>query len=179
MRRRQFLVVAGVATAGCLSDQSTDAPPAVSLDAEDHSDPTPDVSLEVVYNAGVTSELPTDPPTIADDGWKWLLVRMDVTNLGDTPRELSEYQYRVTTDDGEFGHVVTKTQWTLAGKRAAPSETASGWVVFHIPESASAATLSVRENTRLAYDVAFNQDSTLTTDPNSNDRIHRRRYTPH
>jgi hypothetical protein len=164
MRRRQYLVALGIVTSGCLGSSAEDSPTDVSLSAEDSNPAVPDVSLNVSYNNTVDTEIPTEPTTVAEDGQKWLLVRMDVTNTGTDARDLNAYQYRVVTDADQYEQVITKESWELRGKEATPDETVSGWVVFHIPESVTDATLTVGGGQR-NYAVAFTHDTSLDADP--------------
>ena len=165
MRRRQFLAAAGVITSGCLTTGPSDDIPEVSVAAEDATVANPDVSLSVAYNSTVDTELPTDPTTLAEDGHKWLLIRMDVTNRMGISRELTSYQYTVDEIGERDGPVRTKEPWSLLGKNAQPGETVTGWVVFHPPRSLTDATLSARGYSQTKFAVTFTHDDTLNADP--------------
>jgi len=165
MRRRQYLVALGIVASGCLGSSAEDGPTDVSLSAEDSNPANPDVSLDVSYNSTVDTEIPTEPTTVAEDGQKWLLVRMDVTNTGPDARELNAYQYRVAADADQYEQVITKESWELRGKEVALDETVSGWVVFHIPESVTDATLTADSGDQRNYAVAFTHDTSLDADP--------------
>lgn len=127
------------------------------------------MELEISYNSAVVSTIPTDPPTRAESGAKWLLVRMDVTNAGATERTLTAHQYILEADGDTYEYVATDATWAIGGPEhtsgptVAPIETATGWVVFHIPMESASARLTVRENTREAFAISFTRDASLAT----------------
>ena len=92
---------------------------------------------------------------------KWLILRANVTNRGKKIRNLEGNQYVVLTDTGAYQFDVTLAEWELAGKKAAPGETVTGWLVFRIPSSVRNATLSVKDSLADDYAVSFSHDNGL------------------
>ena len=169
MRRRHFLAASAVAVfAGCSqptpqrgSPPTPPALPQVTLSAAETSPEKPNASLAVAYNSRVQLRVPTTPPTSADAGRKWLVLRMDVTNRGERSRDLDANQYVITTDTSEYEFTPTLADWELTTKRATPGETVTGWVAFHVPASLTEATLSVKAKYADDYAISFTQDRTL------------------
>jgi archaellum component FlaG (FlaF/FlaG flagellin family) len=147
-RRNYFTTIGAVVTvlAGCSSDDSGDSVSSVDLGAEDASPSDSTATLRVSYSAETRTELPTDPPTLAEDGHKWLVVEMEITNEGDEVHEISPSRYVVWIDGEMHEFVVTKGDRSLRGEDVDPGESVSGEVVFHIPEETTAATLAVRDD---------------------------------
>ena len=170
MNRRQYLSLIGAAAiAGCATESDpgtwTGEPnPPVTLAARDATAQPADVSLELTYNSYAGPELPTDPATLADDGYKWLIVRCDVTNVGDTQRDLTMYQYLVESNGEQYETVQTKESWSLAEQSAGPGGTVTGWLVFQIPQETTEATLFVRGETQTTFEIRFKRDRSLTAE---------------
>jgi len=170
MNRRHYLATTTALLAGCTSATSTDPDesdadvPDVTLSATDLEADDPDVSLEIAYNARTSTALtPGERTTVAEDGHKWLIVRMDVTNTGADTRELTAHQYAVESD-GETYEVVAFNDHYLRGKTVEPGETTTGWLAYHVPLETESATLTARQDLiqeRLA--VAFTLDTSLST----------------
>ena len=171
MNRRQYLGLLGAAAiAGCSTESGTpvgtepgEATRPVSLSADGVTAQTPDVSLDIAFNSHVQTRLPTDPQTIADDGHKWLIVRCDVTNVGDAQRDLTIYQYLIESGGEQYEIVQTKEPWSLAEKTAGPGDTVTGWLVFQIPKSETEATLVVRDQIQTSFEIRFERNGSLSS----------------
>lgn len=171
MNRRTFLMVASVSMAsvsGCLSDNgpshdsSKELEP-VTLLAEDSTFDSPHASLNVVYASAVAKEIPTDPPTIADEGMKWLFVKMGITNTGDEDYNITGGPFVVEIEENIYGIVSGKQEWEVRGRTIEPNETISGWIVYQIPRSATSGTLIIREDISRKYSVIFQRDTSMKT----------------
>jgi len=150
---------------------TTPPPSPVSVATINTTADTPDVSLSVRYNATTQWQLPTDPPTLADSGQKWLVVRMDITNTGSEQRAVTGYQYIAEAGADRYEPVASTEDWALAqadGQSTAtigPGETVTRWLVFQVPTDTTDATLQVRENTQQTFAVRFAHDPSLTATP--------------
>ncbi|SEW10279.1 DUF4352 domain-containing protein [Natrinema salifodinae] len=167
MNRRHYLAMAVPLLAGCSSaasetDPDPDTVADVALESEDLRAEDADVSLEIAYSARIDRELsPGDQATLADDGEKWLIVRMDVTNTGDVKRDLEVAQY-VVTAAGETYEVVHFDEHFLRGMAPGAGETVTGWVAFSIPEDMTEATLTAAQDLQDRLDVTFTRDTSLS-----------------
>lgn len=121
-------------------------------------------SLEVDYAATVSRQIPTEPPTIANDGMKWLFVRMQVTNTGSKEYKLSGAPFVVKADGEVYEIVFTRQEWELPGRTIQPSSSTSGWMVFQIPLGVTEAILTVRKNDLSRnYSVTFTRNTAMDT----------------
>ncbi|ELZ05380.1 DUF4352 domain-containing protein [Natrialba aegyptia] len=178
MNRRHYLALMVPLLAGCNSTATTDPDPdpdsdpgagsggdvpGVTLDSEDLEAEDADVSLEIAYNARVSTELgPGEHSTIAEDGNKWVIVRMDVTNTGDAERELLAHQY-ILESGGETYEIVAFDEHYLRGKTAGSGETVTGWVAFHVPVETETATLTANQDAIAEQiDVEFTRNTSLS-----------------
>jgi hypothetical protein len=134
----------------------------VALSATDVQSESPRASLDVAYGATVATEIPTEPPTIANDGTKWLFVRMEVANTGDSTYEMTGGIFVIRARGDEHFLVSTKQDWELRGRTIQPGETTTGWLVFQLPSDVDEATLTLYEETE-QHTVMFTQDSSLAT----------------
>jgi hypothetical protein len=133
------------------SDASTTgdiSPPSVDLTAEDVSPSDTNGTLRVAYRSGgAQSKIGTNPATIAEDGQKWLIVELSITNEGDEVHEVSPSRYVVQIDNQQYTQVITDRETSLKDiGKLEPGGTVSGEIVYHIPEEASDATLTVRDD---------------------------------
>lgn len=172
--RRTFVTIATIALltlAGCAGSPApatTDTAPPIDLSASNSTATQPDQSAKVAYNADTTETLPTDPPTQAEDGYRWVVVNMRVTNTGETAREVTAHQYVLRGEDDVYGYVQVDEPWALGyGPDAgiAPGESRTGWVVFHVPTDVSDAELTTRTDTSRSYAVGFIPDPSLPLQP--------------
>ena len=165
MRRHITIAIAFAALAiiaGCTGSPSADTtepPTAAPIDIND-ADVTaeqPDVNLSIAYESRTTTKLPTEPATLADDGYRWVLVNMQVRNVGEQPHEVTSYQYTLESESGTHEPVQTKEQWALGydDGTIGPDRSTRGWVVYHVPNDVDTATLTVRSATQQSFDVRF------------------------
>lgn len=169
MNRREYLALsATVAVAGCgQQTQDRGQPPTppplpeVTLTATDTEPENPEVSLDFVYNSRSQVRIPADEPLSADGGMKWLVVRADVTNRGDSTRDLQANQYIISTEGDTYQFKFTLADWELTTKQAAPGETVTGWLAFQIPGLATEATLTVKDSLADEFAISFSHDSSL------------------
>jgi len=92
----------------------------------------------------------------------WLAVRMDVKNQGNSERNLERKQYVVEAagETHEFVHM--DMEYKLSEKVAAPGETVTGWVFFHVPTNSTEVTLTaVQDHLAEPFTVTFTHDSSL------------------
>lgn len=165
MHRRTYvslIAIAGICSAGCISDKSEEVK-SFSLTAENVDADSPDASLKIVYAATVTQELPTDPPTLADDGMKWLLVRMRVKNTGTDEYDINGGPFIVYVDGEVYEIVFTKQEWGLPSRTVQSGASTTGWMVFKIPVGVTEAKLTVRDDISRKFSITFMSDSSLDT----------------
>jgi len=162
-RRR---VLAGTATgiaalAGCSGGSG---PSDMTLKGIDHNtDWEVDVSLAVTFNEVTREEIqPGDTTIVAEDYYKFVLVRMDVTNTGENTRELRAHQYVVAGAGFQRKNVTEFDEHYLAGLTARPGETVTGWIAFQVRMNTGEGLLTVLQD-RLTegIDVTFTRDTSL------------------
>lgn len=171
MKRRRYLLFVAPAIsslAGCFAgDGSSGADQetlkSVDLSAENVESDSPYASLNVNYAETVSSEIPTDPPTLAEEGMKWLFVKMHVTNIGTSNHEFTGGPFIVRAERDIYEIVSSREDWELRGRTIQPDSTRTGWMVFHIPEEVTEATLTIRDDISMGYSVRFIHDPSLDT----------------
>lgn len=188
MDRRKFIILSGlaIAGAGCSADDSSqapedtdstsqattpattptptsnsDGPPRVALSAKDSDPRSPFASLDVSYGSMVGTEIPTEPPTLANEGTKWLFIEMQVTNTGSEEYQMMGAAFVIEAAGRQRSLVVTKEDWELRGRVIDPQETIRGWLVFQIPIETTEATLTALTGTSRDYALTFRRDESL------------------
>lgn len=157
MNRRKYLATVGgtlTALSGCL-DKSRRQPSAVSVESENVTPPDPATTLQIAYSGETKWELETNPPTRAEEGYKWLVVELSITNVGGELHEVSPSRYVVLVDNEMYEFVASDVVSSLRGKELPPGGGVIGKIPFHIPNEATAATLTVQKRVQPAVTVIF------------------------
>ena len=171
MKRRDALLGVGVfAFSGCLSAESaddptsTETPPTVTLSSTDVEAATPDATLQVGYVSGVAMRTPSDPPTIPNEGMKFLFVAMRITNGGDCEYEVTGAPFVLQARGEQYGIVVTKHEDELRRRTLQPGTATAGWLMYQLPYNERDATLMIRGDTSRRYTVAFERAPVLASE---------------
>ena len=130
--------------------------PEIEVVSEDTNPSDSTATLRVSYSTETRTELGTDPEQVPRDGFQFVLVEMNITNVGDKVYEISPSRYilrideiqedEILGDDGVYTAMVTDEFRILQGKNISPGDSASGELIFVIPKETSEATLSVDES---------------------------------
>lgn len=161
------LVATLIALAGCsgLTNTPTESPAPITVDAVDATPENPDVTLSVEYNAVVTDTIPTEPRTVAEDGYVWLAVHTHVTNDGSGSWDVASYPFSATFSGNSQTPTSVGEPWAI-GEDATiltPGETATGWLIYHIQADAESATLEATEPTQRTFAIDYNHNSSIGT----------------
>lgn len=171
MDRRSYLSILAVGAMAASGCASTGQPAAtatrtltpVSVNEADVSADDPVTTLEVEYSATVANELPTDPPTLAEDGQKWVLLRMRITNEGAETYDVTGGPFILEHNGQTYEIVSTGADWSVRGRTIEPGDSTTGWLVYHLPEAATSAMLTVRDDISRSYKVTFTRSIDLGT----------------
>jgi len=165
-----LLALAGVGLFFVASSAEGEPPGAdvsnVTMSASNADPADPTYKIQSTWSARAQSAVDPDPGSLtqysADDGEKYLVVRMQIENTGDESIELTPRLWQLETDG-----VVYDYQGLLgSGSMDAtlrPDATYSGWVIFAIPEDTSEATLLVNQEAyyRENVTVSFENDRSM------------------
>lgn len=172
-----FLVcaVAGMGTLALSTggDGSTVAGPGssvsnVSVTAESVTPVDAKRELSVVWNSRAQSAVDPDPNDMSiyrsNDGQKYLVVRMEITNTGEGKIELTPRFFKFETDgviydyQGLFGSGQSFSSVALT-----PDSSYSGWTVFPIPSDATTGSIVVDQDAYYSMNVSvsFEHDSEM------------------
>ncbi|MBX0325775.1 DUF4352 domain-containing protein [Halomicroarcula sp. F13] len=140
----------------------------VSVTAQD-ADPPATQSLNVVWNARAQSAVdPTPDDSLsydAEEGQKYLVVRMQLTNNASSSIDLTPTLFRALSDGVEYEYqaLFGSTSGDLRGVTLREGATFDGWVAFSIPEDTTSVELIVHQdayyNERTA--VQFEKDASM------------------
>lgn len=163
------LVVMVIVAAGAIGGGGSGTPGEdvtnVTVTAADETVADPDKSMAIVWNARAQSAVNPDPDSFtkysADEGQKFLVVRMQVENTGDEPVEPSPRAFKLDVDGVHYDRqALFGSGHTLGGATVTPGATHEGWIVFAIPEDATEGELVVDQEAyhREDVSVAFEHD---------------------
>jgi hypothetical protein len=147
------------------STETTQSLPVVDVSATDASAESADVNLRVRWRARAQHVL--DPAgeaaTVAEDGHKWLVVQVSVTNDGETAWDTTPVPF-VVDIDGEQHEVVTSRAGSYFGTNTLdPRDGETGWIAFHIPRAATSATVTLDPDlVSMEITAQFEEDDSLT-----------------
>lgn len=142
----------------------------VSIQAEDTNPNEPAHSLEVTWNARAQSAVDPDPDDMsiynAEDGQKFLAVRMQLTNTDSESIDLSPYFFRAVVEGVEYQpqSLLGSSQGGLSQVTLRSGASYDGWVVFSVPEDATAAEITVVQDSYYfdgPASVKFNHDESM------------------
>ncbi|MDS0280327.1 DUF4352 domain-containing protein [Halomicroarcula sp. S1AR25-4] len=141
----------------------------VSMTAQDASPPDSGQSLDVVWNARAQSAVDPDPNDMtgysAEEGQKYLVVRMQLTNTGSSSIEMTPALFRVLGNGVEYEYqaLFGSTSGELSGVTLRSGATYDGWVAFSIPDSTTSAELIVHQDAYYQTNttVQFEKDATM------------------
>jgi hypothetical protein len=166
-------IVAAIAVVGAALSGGGAAPgsgvPNVSMEAASASPPNPMTTLDVRWNA--RAQAAADPSTgdigtyRAEDGQKFLVTRMQITNNGDSDIDLTPQLFRVASEGAEYEYqnLFGSSAGGLSQVSLRPGGSSDGWVVFSIPNETTEGELVVNQD---AYfddniSVAFEHDPSM------------------
>lgn len=143
-----LLVLAGSGASGGADSSPGSQVSDVSVSTTNETIEAADTSLEVTWNARAQSAV--DPDTgdystyQSNDGEKYLVVRMKISNTGDSGVDLTPRAFRVESDGVVYdSQTLFGSGNSLSDVTLTPGGTYSGWVAFSIPEDTSTGTLQV------------------------------------
>ncbi|TKX40736.1 MULTISPECIES: DUF4352 domain-containing protein [unclassified Halorubrum] len=140
----------------------------VSVSAQDASPPDASQSLEIRWNSRAQSAVDLDAEDLStyrsNDGEKFVVVRMEITNTGDNQIELTPRLLRLESNgvvydyQGLFG-----SGNSLSSVSLNPGASYSGLTVFSVPEDTSSAQLQVNQEAYFDQNVSvsFTEDTDL------------------
>lgn len=141
--------------------------PSVSLSATDATPSDPYTTLDVRYNGRAqrsVNPLWVDGSIEAEEGSKYLVVRMEVRNVGD-PSIVGHPEYFVAVVDGtEYPYLLPEGAYNpFLGETVSPGDPYDCWTVYRIPEHATAAHLAVDQQLyHQPNEVQFTEDPGIT-----------------
>jgi len=175
-----IVIILGLASTGALvfaaldgSDSGPTGPGSdvsnVSMAAEDTVSASATQRLDVAWNARAQSAVDPDAGGIttysAEDGEKYIVVRMQLTNTGSTSIEMTPSLFRVLANGVEYEYqaLFGSSQGGLSGVTLREDATYDGWVAFSVPESTTEAELIVNQDAYYQTNTAveFEQDSSM------------------
>lgn len=121
-------------------------------------------SLDARWNAKTTDSVTINGTTYdAPPNQTFVVVRMNVTNVGESPEQLSQRQLALEVAGDRYGYQPLRNATGFpAGGLFAPGESRQVWTVFAVPADAQSGTLLVQS--RDGPGVRFTRDSSLTPD---------------
>ena len=140
------LVLVGLSTTGAVAPGSDVSN--VTVTAQDTSPPDATVSLNVEWTSRAQSAIDPDPDDMSiyrpNDGQKFVVVRMTVTNTGNESVELTPRLFRLSSDGVEYEYQgFFGSGNSLSGVTLNPDGTHSAWTAFSVPEGLSDGELIV------------------------------------
>lgn len=125
-------------------------------------------ALNVTWNARAQPAVDPDPGDMstynANDGEKYLVVRMAIENTGDSELDLRQSLFRFANDGVIYDHqALFGAGNSLSDVTLAPDGSYSGWVAFSIPADTTSGELQVDQDAVYPGSVAvtFEKDSSM------------------
>ncbi|SFF94154.1 protein of unknown function [Halopelagius inordinatus] len=121
-------------------------------------------SLDARWNAKTTDSVTINGTTYdAPPNETFVVVRMNVTNVGESPEQLSQSQLALEVAGDRYGYQPLRNATGFpAGGLFAPGESRDVWTVFSVPADAQSGTLLVQS--RDGPGVRFTRDSSVAPD---------------
>jgi|GEM_PF-3428104 len=122
----------------------------VTMTAEDESPQDASTSLQVEWNSRAQSAVDPDPDDISiynpNEGQKFVVVRLRITNTGDEPLDLTPRLFRLASSGVEYSYQgLVGSGNSLSGVTLNPDGTHSAWIAFSVPEDLTEARLIVNQ----------------------------------
>lgn len=131
----------------------------VTVSAGDTSPQDPSTSLQVEWNSRAQSAVDPDPDDVSiynpNDGEKFVVVRMRVTNTGDESLELTPRLFRLASGGVEYEYqALFGSGNSLSGVTVNPGGSHSAWTAFSVPEEMTEAQLIVNQEAYFQQNVS-------------------------
>jgi hypothetical protein len=135
----------------------------VSVTAEDASAPESSTALEVEWNSRAQSAVDPDPDDMstynANEGQKYVVVRMRIANAGNEEIELTPRLFRIRSAGVEYDQAgLFGSGNTFSGVTVSPGASYSAWTVYSVPEDTSEAQLVVYRDAYFDKNVSVSFD---------------------
>lgn len=152
------LVLVGLSGGGDGGTPSADVSD-VSVTAEDASPQDATTFVQVEWNSRAQSAVDPDPDDMsiynANEGQKFVVVRMRITNTGDEAIELRPQLFRLSSDGVEYEYqALFGSGNSLSGVTVNPDGTHSAWTAFSVPEDLTEARLIVNQEAYFQQNVS-------------------------
>ncbi|RDI71177.1 restriction endonuclease [Halopelagius longus] len=149
------LTVPGIGGGGSGSDTAVSAVSTAGANA----------ALDIRWNAKTTDSITVNGTAYdAPENQTFVVVRMNVTSLSDSPEQLSQKQLALEVAGDRYGHQpLRNTTGFPAGGLFAPGETREVWTVFAVPADAESGTLLVRSGEDVPG-VRFTRDTSVSAE---------------
>lgn len=154
------------------SDQTTpsavdDAPP-VTVTSENVDSNRSNI-LHVEYHGRAQYTVDPDPDTLSsyssDDGNKYVVVRLELTNNGSSEIDLRNSMFRIDVDGVVRDSVnLFGADGGLSGTSLRPEATTKAWIVFSVPEDAEDTTILADLTYYDTHGIVFSQNQSLAID---------------
>jgi hypothetical protein len=123
----------------------------VSVRAEDTTPPNASTTLSVEWNSRAQSAVDPDPDDFStyrsDEGQKFVVIRVRVTNDGGGSVELTPRMFRLQSSGVEYEYqALFGSGNSLSGVTVNPGGTHSAWAAFSVPEDMTEARLIVYQD---------------------------------
>jgi hypothetical protein len=174
-----FFLVLAVAGAGTLvlsvsdgSDEGSAAPGSsvsdVSVTAESVSPSDARTALSVTWNSRAQTAVDPDTSDMSiyrsNDGEKYLVVRMKITNTGSSEIELTPSLFEFQTNGVRYEYqALFGSGQGLSGATLTPGASYSGWTVFSVPSKATKGSVLVNQEAYYNGNVSveFSRDQSM------------------
>jgi hypothetical protein len=143
------LIIVGLSSTGAVAPGADVSN--VTVTAEDTSPPGSTVSLDVEWNSRAQSAVDPDPDDVStyqsNDDQKFVVVRMEVTNTGTEPIELTPRLFRLSSDGVEYEYQgFFGSGNSLSGVTLNSNGTHSAWTAFSVSEGLTDGELTVNQD---------------------------------
>lgn len=123
----------------------------VSVKAEDSHPPDAVTSLDILWNSRAQSGVDPDPDNLAtynaDEGQKFLVVKMSITNSGNERIDLDPDLFRINSEGVEYEYQrLFGSGNSFSGVALNPGASYSGWTAFSVPDDTVEAKLIVHQD---------------------------------
>jgi len=141
----------------------------VTMSAEDASPQDVSTSLQVEWNSRAQSAVDPNPDAISiynsNEGQKFVVVRVSVTNTGEESIELTPRLFRLSSDGIEYEYQgLFGSGNSLSGVTMNPDGTHSAWTAFSVPEGLTEAQMIVNQEAYFQKNVSvsFNHNPNMS-----------------
>lgn len=131
----------------------------VTVTAEDSFPQDASTSLQVEWNSRAQSAVDPDPDDMSiynsNEGQKFVVIRVRITNTGDEAIELTPRLFRLTSDGVEYEYqALFGSGNSLSGVTVNPDGTHSAWTAFSVPEDQTESRLIVNQEAYVRKNVS-------------------------